>query len=59
MLKLLYILFKYVFFTVFFFIIHWNCNDIIREKRMVKIGLQLKAFLENVSGLQAEGEDFR
>jgi len=26
---------------------------------MVKIGLQLKAFLENVSGLQAEGEDFR
>ena len=46
------------FYRVFFFI-HWNCNDIIQEKRMVKIGLQLKAFLENVSGLQAEGEDFR
>ena len=28
-------------------------------ERMVKIGLQLKAFLENVSGLEAEGEDFR
>jgi len=26
---------------------------------MVKIGLQLKAFLENVTGLLAEGEDFR
>jgi len=26
---------------------------------MVKIGLQFKAFLENVTGLQAEGEDFR
>ena len=26
---------------------------------MVKIGLQLKAFLENVTGLIADGEDFR
>jgi hypothetical protein len=26
---------------------------------MVKIGLQFKAFLENVTGLIAEGEDFR
>ena len=26
---------------------------------MVKIGLQFKAFLENVTGLLAEGEDFR
>eukprot|EP00088_Acartia_fossae_P017681 TRINITY_DN2009_c0_g1_i3.p1 TRINITY_DN2009_c0_g1~~TRINITY_DN2009_c0_g1_i3.p1 ORF type:complete len:185 (-),score=32.01 TRINITY_DN2009_c0_g1_i3:202-726(-) len=26
---------------------------------MVKIGLQIKAFLENVSDLEAEGEDFR
>jgi hypothetical protein len=26
---------------------------------MVKIGLQLKALLENVTGIEAEGEDFR
>ena len=26
---------------------------------MVKIALQLKAFLENVTGLLADGEDFR
>ena len=26
---------------------------------MVKVGLQLKAFLENVTGMVAEGEDFR
>jgi hypothetical protein len=26
---------------------------------MVKIGLQIKAFLENVTDLEAEGEDFR
>ena len=26
---------------------------------MVKIGLQIKAFLENVSDLEADGEDFR
>ena len=26
---------------------------------MVKIGLQFKAFLENVTGLIADGEDFR
>ena len=26
---------------------------------MVKIGLQLKAFLENCTGLTPEGEDFR
>ena len=26
---------------------------------MVKVGLQLKAFLENVTGVVAEGEDFR
>ena len=26
---------------------------------MVKIGLQLKAFLENVTGLMPDGEDFR
>ena len=26
---------------------------------MVKIGLQFKAFLENVTGLIPEGEDFR
>ena len=26
---------------------------------MVKIGLQFKAFLENVTGLMPEGEDFR
>ena len=26
---------------------------------MVKIGLQIKAVLENVTGIEAEGEDFR
>jgi hypothetical protein len=26
---------------------------------MVRMGLQIKAFLENVTGLVAEGEDFR
>lgn len=26
---------------------------------MVKIGLQLKVFLENVTGLSPDGEDFR
>lgn len=30
-----------------------------RFSTMVKIGLQFKAFLENVTGLIAEGEDFR
>jgi hypothetical protein len=29
------------------------------QKKMVKIGLQLKALLENVTGVEAEGEDFR
>ncbi len=28
-------------------------------EKMVKIGLQLKALLENVTGIEAEGEDFR
>ena len=44
---------KYILFTnipggVFF-----------RREKMVKIGLQLKAQLENVTGIEAEGEDFR
>jgi hypothetical protein len=29
------------------------------QNKMVKIALQLKALLENVTGIEAEGEDFR
>lgn len=32
---------------------------IIFRNKMVKIGLQIKAFFENVTDLEAEGEDFR
>lgn len=32
---------------------------IIFQFKMVKIGLQLKAYLENVTDLEGEGDDFR
>ena len=40
-----------IFWLIFILIIFRN--------KMVKIGLQIKAFLENVTDLEAEGEDFR
>jgi hypothetical protein len=42
---------KYIIMTT-------SCVFFVAEK-MVKIGLQLKALLENVTGIEAEGEDFR
>ena len=36
----------------------FNWAALVSDK-MVKIGLQLKAFLENCTGLTPEGEDFR
>ena len=42
--------FKYLFISYDF---------IIFSIKMVKIGLQIKAYLENVTDLEAEGEDFR
>jgi len=33
--------------------------DSLLQEKMVKIGLQIKAFMENVTGLVPDGEDFR
>jgi hypothetical protein len=38
---------------------HDNILRFFVAEKMVKIGLQLKALLENVTGIEAEGEDFR
>jgi hypothetical protein len=43
---------KYIFAT------HTQTGFFLQTK-MVKIGLQLKALLENVTGIEVEGEDFR
>ena len=36
-----------------------SIGPLLFQTNMVKIGLQLKAFLENCTGLTPEGEDFR
>ena len=47
------------FFEIYIFFSFLVTFFVVVAERMVKIGLQLKALLENVTGIEAEGEDFR